>query len=79
MFGNDVPDKALQQKVNQKLSRTATGGQNRVSATVAKGLVTLVGSLQYEAQRRPIIKAITSVPGVRRVVDQLRFEPRKRE
>jgi osmotically-inducible protein OsmY len=79
MFGNEVPDKTLLKQVNQKLSRTGTGGQCRVSAVASKGTVTLSGILQYEAQRRPIVKAVTTVAGVRRVVDQMKFEPRKRQ
>ena len=76
---SNVSDKTLQQQVSQKLSRTGTGGQSRVRFSVANGTITLAGSLQYEAQRRPIVKAISSVAGVRRVVDQLTFEPRKRQ
>jgi osmotically-inducible protein OsmY len=79
VLNSNVSDKTLQQQVNQKLSRTGTGGQSRVSSSVAKGTVTLAGSLQYEAQRRPIVKAVSSVAGVKRVVDQMRFEPRKRQ
>lgn len=79
MFGNEVPDKTLLKQVNQKLSRTGAGGQCRVSAAVGKGTVTLSGVLQYEAQRRPIVKTVSAVAGVRRVVDQMKFEPRKRQ
>ena len=77
MFGTNVPDKTLQQQVIQKLARSGTGGNCRVSSSVAKGTVTLAGSLQYEAQRRPIVKAVASVAGVKRVLDQMQFAPRK--
>jgi osmotically-inducible protein OsmY len=79
MLSGNVSDKTLQQQVNQKLSRTGTGGQSRVTSSVVKGTVTLAGTLQYEAQRRPIVKAVSTVGGVRRVVDQMKFEPRKRQ
>jgi osmotically-inducible protein OsmY len=68
---NDVPDKALQQTVNRRLDRTGTGSRSRVSATVQRGTVTLSGTLQYENQRSPIVKAIRNIAGVQNVIDLL--------
>jgi ABC-type cobalamin/Fe3+-siderophores transport system ATPase subunit len=62
--------------VNQKLSRGGGGSQSRITATVQRGTVTLTGKLQYDAQRAPLTKAVASVAGVRRVVDQLTVAPR---
>ena len=71
---SQVPDKALLQQVNQRVQRTAGYG-SRVSVSVARGEATLAGSIQYEAQRRPILKAANATAGVRRVIDQLRASP----
>jgi len=78
MFGrNQVADKDLLKSVNQKLSRTGTGSQSRVTATVQQGTVTLTGTLQYAIQRSPIVKAVARVAGVRSVVDQLQLVQKK--
>ncbi len=74
---NEVNDKSLLQKVNQRLMRTGTGGKTRVTAAVRRGDVTLTGTLQFEMQRRSIMRAASSVPGVRRVIDQMTLEVKK--
>jgi osmotically-inducible protein OsmY len=72
MFGkNEVPDKELLKMVNRKLSRAGTGSQSHVSASVQRGNVTLSGKIAFENQRSPIVKAVSSVPGVRAVNDML--------
>lgn len=71
MFGkNDMPDKELLKMVNRKLSR-AGGSQSHVTATVQRGAVTLSGRIAYENVRSPLVKAVSSVPGVRGVTDLL--------
>ena len=72
-----VPDKSVLQKVNQKLSRLG-GAQGKVNASVIRGDVTLSGTIQYEMQRASIMKVATSVPGVRRVIDQLKLKPKEK-
>ena len=42
-----------------------------ITANVQKGMVTLTGTLQYAIQRGPIMKAVQSVPGISRIVDQM--------
>lgn len=74
---NETNDKSLLQQVNKRLARTGTGGKTRVTATVRRGDVTLNGILQYEIQRKTLIRAATSVGGVRRVVDQMTVEKPK--
>jgi osmotically-inducible protein OsmY len=71
-----LPDKAVLQKVNQKLSRLG-GAQGKVSATISRGDVTLSGVIQYEMQRASIMKVASSVAGVRRVVDQMKIKPKE--
>lgn len=72
-----VPDNILLKKVNERLQR-AGSGTSRVTATVRSGTVTLIGALQYEIQRRPMVKAATSTAGVMRVVDQMTVAAKKK-
>ena len=78
MFTNDQNnDATLLKTVNQKLTRGGAGSQSRITATVQRGTVTLMGKLQYDAQRAPLTKAVAAIAGVRRVVDQLTVPPRR--
>ena len=70
-------DKAILKKVNQHLARMSFGSHSRVNAAISNGQVTLSGNIQYENQRRPAMKAVASVEGVRIVLDQLQIPPRK--
>jgi hypothetical protein len=76
MFGrNQIADKDLLKTINQKISRTGTA--SRITAVVRQGTVTLTGNIPYEAQRNPIVKSVSRIPGVRSVVDQLKFVTKK--
>jgi len=75
---NDLSDKELLKAVNKKLSRTGTGASSRITATVRQGNITLAGTLQYEMQRVPLIKAAQGVEGVRQVIDNLQSPPSAR-
>ena len=75
---NQISDKDLAKTVNQKLSRAGASSQSRIAATILQGTVTLTGNLQYAGQRSPIVKSVSSVAGVRRVVDLLQLVERKR-
>ena len=78
MFGrNQVSDKDLLKSINQRLARTGTASQSRVNVSVQQGTVMLTGTLQHAIQRSPIVKAITRVAGVRRVIDQMQLIVRK--
>lgn len=68
-LGNQVPDKTLLANVQRKMAQK--GGSNRVSATVRSGDATISGSIAYEHERKMILRSVASVPGVRRVIDQL--------
>ena len=70
-----IPDKTILQKLNQRLMRTGLGSRTRVNATIRNGQVTLSGNIQYENQRRVVLRATNSVEGVRTVTDQLRVLP----
>jgi osmotically-inducible protein OsmY len=74
---NQLSDKDLLKSVNQKLVRSGAGSQSRVAVTVQAGFVTLTGTLQYAIQRAPVVKAVASVAGVKRVLDQILMVERK--
>jgi len=71
-----VSDKTILKKVNQRLTRTGMGSRCRVTVTVRGGQVFLSGTLQYENQRRPALKAASTIEGVKGVVDQLQVQSR---
>ena len=73
----EVSDKSILQKVNQRLMTTGTGSQRGITAAVSNGTVTLSGGIQYEHQRRGVVRAASSVTGVRRVVDQVQVVPKE--
>jgi len=75
-FADRPNDKALLKDVNKRLMRTGT--QTKITASVIGGRVTLTGTLQYEHQRRNILRSATYVNGVRTVVDQMTVQPKKR-
>jgi osmotically-inducible protein OsmY len=78
MQANEVPDKAILQKVTQHVQLTGTGSQSKVTVNVRGGDVTVGGTIQYEMQRRNILKAASRVAGVRRVIDQMQVVTKKR-
>ena len=75
-LGNSVPDKTLLREANKKLLRAGT--QTKVTASVSGGCLTLMGTLQYEIQRRPIMRAVNQVSGMRNVVDRMTVQAKKR-
>ena len=73
---SELADKDLLKTVNQRLVRMGSGSESRLSASVQRGAVTLRGTLHYENQRVPIVRAISNVAGVHHVVDQLQVAPK---
>ena len=73
-----VSDKTILQQVNRQLGRAGLGWGSRISVEVRTGDVTLAGNIQYETQRRPLLRAVDGVAGVRRVTDQLQVHSRQR-
>ena len=74
---NQIPDKTILKSVLQKMTRKGTSS-SQVKATVRSGDVTLAGTIDYEYQRRSVLSSAKSIPGVKRVIDQLRVEKKKR-
>lgn len=75
-LGNAIPDKTLLRDVNKKLLRSGT--QTKITASVRSGCLTLTGTLHNEIQRRPILRAVNQVSGMRQVVDQMTVQTKKR-
>jgi osmotically-inducible protein OsmY len=71
-----VPDKTILKNVNRRLQRTGLGARCRIATAVRNGQVTLSGNIQYEAQRRPVLRAVNGVDGIRGVVDQVQVQSR---
>lgn len=71
---DQVPDKALIQKINTRLARAGLGSGCRVNLAVRNGNVTFSGTIQYDMQRRAVLTAARGVAGVRQVVDQLQIK-----
>jgi osmotically-inducible protein OsmY len=74
-YENRIPDKTIANKVTQKLSRCGGGSNVRVNVTIRNGTVTLSGMLDFDYQRKPILRAVNGVEGVRMVIDQLKVKP----
>ena len=71
-LGNQVSDKTLLNTVERKLMQKFPGAA-RVSATVRGGDATITGTIKNEFERKPIVRCVAAVQGIRRVVDQLRL------
>ncbi|MEO1619252.1 MAG: BON domain-containing protein [Planctomycetota bacterium] len=76
-LGNQIPDKTLQKNVDRKLMQKCPGSSG-VSATVRGGDATVTGMLKNEYERKPIVRCVAAVQGIRRVVDQLQVKKREK-
>jgi len=65
-----VADSEIEKAVHDRLQKAGIH-LDEVRAIVDRANVRLVGTLQFETQRRGILKLVTSVDGVQRVDDQL--------
>jgi osmotically-inducible protein OsmY len=68
-------DPMISQRVIERLSSLGVRAPCRVTVVSNKGNVTLSGTIQYEHQRQIAVRASKNVPGVLRVVDQMRVIP----
>lgn len=76
-LGNQVPDKTLQKHVDRKLMQKCPGSA-QIRATVRSGDATITGMIKNEYERKPIVRCVAAVQGIRRVVDQLQVIERKK-
>jgi osmotically-inducible protein OsmY len=74
---SEVSNKDLTKSVTQRLNRTGTSGQSKVTTSVNRGVVTLTGTLNHEMQRRAIVQAASRAVGVRQVIDQMTLTKKK--
>lgn len=76
MPSKQVSDKSLLQSVQRKLQQKCPG--SKIVATVRSGAATVTGMIKNEHERKPIIRTISAVQGIKRVADQLRVQERVR-
>lgn len=75
---NAIPDSDILKAIHDRLQR-AGASQERIRATVDHGNVKLMGSLQFEMQRRSYLKVVSSVAGVARIDDQMQVSTKKKK
>ena len=75
---NAIPDSDLLKTINDRLQR-AGATPDRIRALVDHGSVKLMGSLQFELQRRSYLKVVSAVAGVARVDDQMQVTAKKKK
>ena len=68
-FESHVPDKVLLAKVNQRLAQCGVGSNVHVNVVVRNGTVTISGMLDFDYQRKHLLRAANGVQGVRLVID----------
>jgi osmotically-inducible protein OsmY len=76
-LSNQIPDKTLLKSVIQRMTRKGIS-PGRFTTTVRSGNVTISGTIDYEHERRSILGSVNNIPGVTRIVDQIRVEKKKR-
>lgn len=75
-LGNQIPDKTLLTTVQRQLSKKCpTSG--KVSVDIKSGEATLSGTIRLEHERKPLMKCVSAVQGVSRVVDRIKLEVRQ--
>jgi len=72
-------DKDITQQVSMKLANRGIRTPCKVTVATHSGDVTLTGTVQYPHQKTGAINAASGVRGVRRVVDQMKVVPIKRQ
>jgi len=77
MSQGKIDDPTISRKVTEKLSGAGIRAPCRVTVASSKGSITLSGSIQFEHQRHAALRAVKSVTGVQRVVDQMKVTPKQ--
>lgn len=73
---DQVPDKTLLKTVQRKLLQKCAGA--RVSAAIQGGEAIITGSIANEYERKQILKCVSAVQGVGRVIDQIQLIEKKK-
>lgn len=69
-------DRELSAQVTKRLAMRGIGSPCKVTVAARNGEVTLTGEVVYAHQRGAATQAASNIPGVRRVVDNLKVKPR---
>jgi osmotically-inducible protein OsmY len=77
-IGNRIPDRTLLTNVQSRLSKKCSTSP-KVSVDVRSGEATLTGTIKNEVERKQILRCISSVEGVSRVIDRIKVEIRKKD
>ena len=75
MYEAKISDPMISQKVSQQLANYGMRAPCRITVATRKGNVTLTGAIQYEYQRRTVMRATSAIDGVRGVVDHMQVIP----
>ena len=78
-MGAKGSDQDITHQVNLKLANRGIRSPCNVTVATRSGDVTLTGTVQYPHQKVGAVSAANGVRGVRRVVDQMRVVPVKRQ
>ncbi len=73
-----VADSEIGKAIHDRLTKAGVH-QDEIRAIVDRANVRLVGTLQFENQRRALLKLISSIDGVQRVEDQLMVKTIRRK
>jgi len=63
-------DHELEKGIHEQLVKVGAS-PDRIRAIVDDGKVTMVGTLDFESQRRTVLKAVNGVDGIREVIDKM--------
>jgi osmotically-inducible protein OsmY len=75
MYEAKVRDSTISQRVSEQLANCGIRAPCRITAVTNKGNVTLTGMIQYEYQRRTVMRSTSAIEGVRGVVDRMQVIP----
>jgi osmotically-inducible protein OsmY len=68
-----VSDHDIEKAIHDRLQKAGIH-LGEIRAVIDRGNVRMVGKLQFETQRRGILKLVSSIDGVQRVDDQMLVE-----
>jgi len=71
-------DQKISSQVLLKLNSRGIRSPSIVTVNTKSGEVTLAGSVQYAHQKSAAVHAATGVPGVRRVIDQMKVGAKRK-
>jgi len=76
--GYERDDSDIAESIARVLTSNVTLGEQDVQADVRNGIVTLMGTVEWQAHRRHVEKQVAHVSGVRTIVNQIKLRPQAR-